>query len=315
MSQLVVVGSSNTDMILQVPNLPRPGETVLGGRFATAPGGKGANQAVAAARAGAEVSLIACVGRDSFGEQALAGFAAEGINTCHCVVDEHAPSGIAQILVDADGENCIGVASGANARLSPRHLQSAGALWRGAAVVLLQLETPVETVVEAARLGRAADAVVILNPAPAQTLPEALYPLLDMITPNESEVRALTGIEVGDAASAAAAADRLHERGVATVLITRGGRGVYLSRRSGHNAVAGSHFPAYAVDAVDTTAAGDVFNGCLAAALTHGRGLEQAIAFAQAAAALSVQTLGAQTSAPGRAAIDDFLQQRTQTGT
>ncbi|MBN7795709.1 ribokinase [Parahaliea mediterranea] len=308
MAQLVVIGSSNTDMILQVPHLPGPGETVLGGTFSTAPGGKGANQAVAAARAGADVSLVACVGRDSFGEQALAGFAAEGIDTRHCVVDDDTPSGVAHIFVAADGENAIGVASGANARLGIRHLQSARSLLRKATVLLLQLESPLDTVIEAARMGRAADTVVILNPAPACELPADLYPLLDMITPNESEVEALTGIAVRDAASAAAAAAVLHDRGVNTVLVTRAARGVYLSQRDGHNAARGRLFDAFAVDAVDTTAAGDVFNGCLAAALTRGGGLEAAIRFAQGAAALSVQTLGAQTSAPTRTAIETFVQ-------
>lgn len=307
MGQLVVVGSSNTDMILQVPQIPRPGQTVLGGRFSTAPGGKGANQAVAAARAGADVSLVACVGRDDFGDKALAGFSAEGIHTRHCVVDPEAPSGVAQIFVAHDGENCIGVAPGANACLTPRHLQTADALFRRAAVVLLQLETPLETVAEAARLGRAADAVVILNPAPARELPEDLYPLLDILTPNEPEAEALTGIAVTDDDSAARAAAVLHERGVPTVLVTRGARGVYLSQRSGQNAAASEGFAAFPVTAVDSTAAGDVFNGCLAAALTRGSDLRRAIAFAQAAAALSVQTLGAQTSAPRREAIEALL--------
>lgn len=310
MAHLVVVGSSNTDMILQVQNLPRPGETVLGGQFSTAPGGKGANQAVAAARSGAEVSLVARVGRDSFGEQALAGFAGDGIDTRHCSVDDTAPSGVAQILVSAAGENCIGVAPGANATLSPRHLDAAAGAFRKCAVVLLQLETPLATVERAATLGREADAVVILNPAPACDLPASLYPLLDLITPNETEAEILTGIAVSDEHSAAAAARVLHGRGVTTVLITRGAGGVYLSRGAGHNAATGESFPAFEVDAVDTTAAGDVFNGCLAAALTRGEPLERCVRFAQAAAALSVRVLGAQTSAPHSAAINAFLQSR-----
>ncbi|GAB3280682.1 ribokinase [Parahaliea aestuarii] len=310
MAQLLVVGSSNTDMILQVPHLPRPGETVLGGTFSTAAGGKGANQAVAAARAGADVSLIARVGDDSFGTAALAGFAADGVDTRFCSVDPKLPSGIAQILVAADGQNCIGVASGANDALAVRHLEAASAAFRRAAVVLLQLETPLETVLHAATLARDADAVVILNPAPARELPAALYPLLDIITPNESEAEMLTGIAVDSEDSAAAAANVLHGRGVGTVLLTMGQRGVYMSRDDGQNSAQRQQLPAYPVQAVDSTAAGDVFNGCVAAALARGQALTDAIAFAQAAAALSVQTLGAQTSAPLREAIDHFLQSR-----
>ncbi|HEY7776289.1 MAG TPA: ribokinase, partial [Kineobactrum sp.] len=196
MSRLMVVGSSNTDMVIQVPHLPGPGETVLGGRFSTAQGGKGGNQAVAAALAGGDVSLVACVGKDTFGEQALAGFAAAGINTGYCIVDPQAPSGIAQIVVDAQGENSIAVAPGANASLLPRHIEAATRGLEKAAVVLLQLETPVATVLAAARLAARADAVVILNPAPAQPLPDELYPLINVITPNETETALLTGIAV-----------------------------------------------------------------------------------------------------------------------
>ena len=307
MSKLVVIGSSNTDMIIQVPELPRPGETVLGGAFNTAPGGKGANQAVAAARAGGDVSLIACVGKDMFGEQALAGFAEAGINTQHCVIDEDAPSGIAQIVVSSSGENSIAVASGANARLSPRHLDAARPLISAAAVVVLQLETPVVTVVHAAQLAAQANSVVILNPAPAQALPDELYPLLSLITPNETEAELLTGISVHDETSAAQAADILHTRGVDTVMITRGRQGVFLSQSDASGETRRQQFPAFAVTAVDTTAAGDVFNGCLAVALTEGQVIDAAIRFAQGAAAISVQTLGAQTSAPERHVIVDFI--------
>ncbi len=307
MSRLVVVGSSNTDMIIRVPRLPAPGETVLGGSFSTAGGGKGANQAVAAARADGDVSLVACVGRDSFGDAALAAFAAAGINTDHCIVDPQEPSGIAQILVDADGENSIAVAPGANARLRPRHIDSARRLLDKAAVVLLQLETPMDTVLAAARRASEAGAVVILNPAPAQPLPGELYPLLELLTPNESEAASLTGIQVCDAGSAAAAADTLHGRGIGTVIITRGARGVFLSQSDGGQEPRRSQFPGFPVTALDSTAAGDVFNGCLAVALTEGLALPRAIRFAQAAAALSVQQHGAQSSAPTRAAIDSFL--------
>jgi ribokinase len=302
MSKLVVIGSSNTDMIVQVPRIPLPGETILGGQFQTAPGGKGANQAVAAARAGADVSLIACVGDDSFGREALAGFAADGIDCEHVVIDPAAPSGVAQIFVAADGENSIGVASGANACLTPAHIEQTAATIESANTVLLQLEIPLETVIRAAEIGAAAGCRVILNPAPAQELPAELYPLLRIISPNETEAELLTGIAVKDESSAAAAASGLHDRGVDTVLITLGAAGVFLSTGASSKIV-----PAHVVDVVDTTAAGDVFNGNLAAALCRDLKLEDALAYAQAAAALSVQRLGAQPSAPTRSSIDAFL--------
>jgi ribokinase len=302
MSKLVVVGSSNTDMIIQVPSIPRPGETILGSTFQTAPGGKGANQAVAAARAGCDVALLACVGDDMFGREALAGFSTDGIDCEHVVIDPTAPSGVAQIFVAADGENSIGVASGANACLTPIHVEQSASMIEAANTILLQLETPLETVMRAAEIGAAAGCRVILNPAPARELPVKLYPLLNIISPNETEAELLTGIAVKDENSAVAAATSLHDRGVDTVLITLGASGVFLSTGASSKIV-----PAYVVDVVDTTAAGDVFNGNLAAALCQGRQLEDALVYAQAAAALSVQCLGAQPSAPTRSAIDTFL--------
>jgi ribokinase len=302
MSRLVVIGSSNTDMILQVPRIPQPGETILGGKFQTAPGGKGANQAVAAARAGADVSLLTCIGNDGFGREALAGFATDGIDCEHVVIDPAAPSGVAQIFVAADGENSIGVASGANACLTPGHIEQAASAIKAANTILLQLEIPLETVVRAAEIGAAANCRVILNPAPAQELPVQLYPLLGMISPNETEAELLTGIAVKDESSAAAAAASLHDRGVDTVLITLGAAGCFLS-----TGVSSKIVPGYVVDVVDTTAAGDVFNGNLAAALCRDLQLEDAVVYAQAAAALSVQFVGAQPSAPTRSAIDTFL--------
>ncbi len=308
MGRLVVVGSSNTDMIIQVPCLPRPGETILGGKFSMAPGGKGANQAVAAARAGASVCLITRLGRDSFGEQALEGFAIDGIDTRYCSADERMPSGVAQILVSESGENCIGVAPGANATLTCDHLDAAAEAFNGAEAVLLQLETPLDSAEHAAKIGREVGATVILNPAPACELPLSLYPLLNMITPNETEAELLTGVTVNDDTSAQKAADILHKRGVPTVLITRGANGVYMSCSGGSDGPAGEHIPAFMVKAIDTTAAGDVFNGCLAAALSQGDSLHTAVRFAQAAAALSVQVLGAQTSAPDRDIAEAFLE-------
>ena len=302
MSQLVVIGSSNTDMIVQVPRIPLPGETILGGQIQTAPGGKGANQAVAAARAGADVSLIACVGDDGFGREALAGFATDGIDCEHVVIDPTAPSGVAQIFVAANGENSIGVAPGANACLTSADIERAASAIATADMILLQLEIPLETVMRAVEIGSAADCRVILNPAPAQELPMELYPLLSIISPNETEAEFLTGISVKDESSAADAGASLRDRGVDTVLITLGEAGVFLSTETSSEIV-----PGYVVDAVDTTAAGDVFNGNLAAALCRELQLEDAVVYAQAAAALSVQCLGAQPSAPTRSAIDTFL--------
>jgi ribokinase len=218
------------------------------------------------------------------------------------VIDPTAPSGVAQIFVAADGENSIGVAPGANACLTPGHIESAASVIQAANTILLQLETPLETVMRAAEIGSAADRRVILNPAPAQELPMELYPLLDIISPNETEAELLTGVAVKDENSAAAAATSLRNRGVDTVLITLGAAGCFLSTESSSEIV-----PGYAVDVVDTTAAGDVFNGNLAAALCRDLELKDALAYAQAAAALSVQCLGAQPSAPTRSAIDTFL--------
>ena len=307
MTKLVVVGSSNTDMIIQVPHIPAPGETILGSEFLTAAGGKGANQAVAAARIGGDVSLVACVGADMFGEQALAGFVSDGINTKYCNVNDKAPSGVAQILVADSGENSIAVAPGANYLLSPGCIAKTRGLLNNAAVVLMQLEIPVDTVLESARLARASGAKVILNPAPACALPDEIFSLLDLLTPNESEIELLTGISVTDENSMAAAASILHERGVSVVLLTRGAQGVFLSEKKG-NEVRTSIFSAFQVTPIDTTAAGDVFNGCLAVSLAADHPLAESIKFAQAAAAISVQTLGAQTSAPTLEEVENFLQ-------
>ena len=298
MGKLVVIGSSNTDMIIQVPRLPGPGETILGGTFTTAAGGKGANQAVAAARAGSNVTFVAAVGDDMFGQQALKGFEEEGIYIGLCVIDATEPSGVAQIFVDASGENCIGVASGANRCLEPGHIDRAAGLFAEGVVVLLQLETPLETVEYAARLARDKGCTVILNPAPAAELPDSLFDCLDYITPNANEAELLTGIAVSDEITAAAAAKALHSRGCKNVIITRGAAGVFLSQQREGGIHSTTSCTAYQVEALDTTAAGDVFNGCLAARLVEGDNLDNAIQYAQAAAAISVQALGAQDSAP-----------------
>jgi ribokinase len=301
-TKILVVGSSNTDMIVNVPRLPHPGETVLGGEFATAAGGKGANQAVAAARAGGDVTLIACVGGDMFGQRALEGFARDGIHVEHVARSGRSPSGVALIFVSAEGQNSIAVAPGANALLSPADVRRAAGAFDGASALLMQLETPLRTVAEAARLARSQGLAVILNPAPAQDLPGELLRRVSILTPNESEASALSGITVRDEASAAKAAAKLRQRGAGAVIVTLGARGAYVADAQTQQLVGG-----FKVKPVDTTAAGDVFNGALAVALGEGRSLLEATRFANAAAAISVTRRGAQPSAPTRREIERLL--------
>jgi len=302
---VLVVGSSNTDMVLRVPRIPRPGETVLGGAFAMAGGGKGANQAVAAARAGARVTFVARVGEDVFGERAVAGFAADGIDTRFVLRTPGAASGVALIAVDERGENSIAVASGANERLSVADVEAAGEAFAAADIVLLQLESPLETVAAAVRLAGAKRVPVILNPAPARPLDEILLAGVTILTPNESEAELLAGVPVRDEEGARSAAAALRRRGPRTVIVTLGERGLYASAPGLEGPV-----PAFPATAVDTTAAGDVFNGALAVALAEKRPIGEALRFAQAAAAISITRPGAQPSAPTRAEIDTFISLR-----
>ena len=299
---ILVVGSSNTDMIIKMQRIPKPGETILGGEFASAAGGKGANQAVGAARAGGDVTFIARVGRDMFGDKAVAGFIADGINVDYVVRDRTCPSGVALIFVGQNGENSIAVASGSNANLAPADLLKARRAFNRASVVVLQLETPLKTVEAAAKLAASAGARVILNPAPARPLPNALLRRVYLLTPNETEAKLLTGLTVKNEAGAAKAANALLARGVENVIITLGARGALVAGRQGRGMV-----PAHKVKAVDTTAAGDVFNGTLAVALAEGKSLLEAARFASAAAAISVTRLGAQPSAPQRKEIVRLL--------
>ncbi len=300
--RIIVIGSSNTDMIIKLDRIPRPGETILGGEFSIAGGGKGADQAVAAARAGGDVTFIARVGQDMFGENAVASFVQDGIHTEFITHDPSNPSGVALIFLAKDGENSIAVAGGANGRLSPAEVQQARQVVGGASAVLMQLETPLETVQAAAELAIQAKVPVILNPAPARVLPAALLKLVSILTPNETEAELLTGIAVVDEVTAARAAEHLRARGVETVIITLGARGSFVATASTRELV-----PGFQVKAVDTTGAGDVFNGALTVALGEGRLLLEAVRFANAAAAISVTRLGAQPSAPDRKAIESLL--------
>jgi ribokinase len=303
---ILVVGSSNTDMIIKLDRIPKPGETILGGEFVTAAGGKGANQAVGAARAGGAVTFIARVGRDMFGDQAVAGFVKDRINVNYVFRDKTAPSGVALIFVAKDGENSIAVASGANGQLTPADVKKARPAFARARVLVMQLETPLDTVQAAADLAVKAGVRVILNPAPARPLPDKLLRCVSILTPNETEAELLTGIRVETDASAARAADQLMGRGVQTVILTLGARGAFVATAERKQLVAG-----FKVKPVDTTAAGDVFNGALAVGLAEGRPLVEAVRFANAAGALSVTKLGAQPSAPRRAEIEQLLNRRS----
>ncbi|UJF16811.1 ribokinase [Vibrio sp. SS-MA-C1-2] len=303
MNKLVVLGSVNADHVLQVNQFPRPGETLLGKGYQVIPGGKGANQAVAAARLGADIAFIACVGNDHFGHQIIKDFAADGINVDAVMIDENKPTGIAMIQVAASGENSIALSAEANDSLTVERLTEHNALIEQADTLLMQLETPMETIEAAAKIASKAGTQVVLNPAPAQSLSADLLAMIDVITPNETEAELLTGINVIDQASAQQAADKLHLMGVDLVMITLGKEGVWVSRQGSIS----EQIKGFVVKAVDTTAAGDTFNGGLLAGLQQGLLLDQAIRFAHAAAAISVTKSGAQTSIPTYSEVELFL--------
>lgn len=298
MKKIVVIGSTNTDMVISGKRLPVPGETISDGRFMMAPGGKGANQAVAVARLSAKRGscvFIAKVGDDLFGRDTTRRMHSEGV-VARLVVDKAEPSGTALIIVDSKGQNVISVALGANGTLSLKDVAPFRREIENASALVMQLETPVETVAWAAKVAHDARVSVILNPAPARKLPRTLYPLIDWITPNETEAELLTGVKVTDAASAAKATAAMMKRGVGHVIITMGSKGVYCGD-------CGKLFPCRRVKAVDCVAAGDTFNGAFAVALAEGRGCADAIDFAQKAAAISVTRPGAQPSIPYRKEI------------
>lgn len=303
--KLVVLGSVNVDHIISVPHFVKPGETLTGRNYHIAYGGKGANQAVAAARLGAATDFIACIGVDDIGQAMKQAFFADGINVDTISTIEHQMSGIAMIQVTDSGENSIVIAAGANAALDDLVVQRFQQHIRAADVLLMQLETPLSGVLAAAKVAKQAGTAIILNPAPAQPLPDELLGQIDMITPNQTEAEMLTGIQIVDEASAQQAASVFHQKGIATVLITLGAKGVFVSEQGQEAAlVAGFNVPA-----VDTTAAGDTFNGALLTALLEGKTLSKAIRFAHAAAAISVTRQGAQPSIPTRQEVEQFLQQ------
>jgi ribokinase len=300
MAEIVVIGSTNTDMVVKTAYLPKPGETLMGGEFFMNPGGKGANQAVAAARLGGKVSFITKIGRDVFGDESLDNFKKVGINTEYVLVDEQTPSGVALINVDEQAENVIVVAPGANAHLSVQDIDRAAEAIKNADIVLLQLEIPLETVEYTCKLAKQLGKKVVLNPAPATRLPDELLEGLFAITPNETETEMLTGIKITDEASTTEAGNALRNKGVQNVIITLGSEGAFYLSLTEKMQV-----PGYKVKAVDTTAAGDTFNGALAVKLAAGFTIPEAIDFGNKAAALSVTRLGAQASCPSKQEVEE----------
>lgn len=299
MGRIVVIGSTNTDMVVKSKKIPEPGETIIGGTFFMNPGGKGANQAVAAARLNGEVTLVTKTGNDYFSEQAKHIFDFEGIETKYIVNDPRNPSGIALIMVDQDGENCIVVAPGSNGTLSAYDIDDEVYGDDPSDVFLLQLEIPVSTVEFVAERVSSRGNRVILNPAPVKQLSNELLKCLYIITPNELEAELLTGIKVTDASSAEKCAEKLKARGPQNVIITMGAAGAYLLTDKISRII-----PVVPVKALDTTAAGDVFNGALAVAISEGSNLGEAVRFANTAASISVTRMGAQSSAPYRKEIN-----------
>jgi ribokinase len=299
--KLVVVGSSNMDLVVRSPRIPVSGETILGGDFLMVPGGKGANQAVAIAKLGARAVFVARLGDDVFGRTSLENFKKERVDTRYVTLTPGVPSGVALINVDAAGNNAIVVAPGANAKLSPDDVYRAQAEITAAGAVVAQLEVPLTTVQCAAELAHQAGVKFVLNPAPAQKLAPALLSLVTVLTPNEIEAQILTGITVVDPESASAAADRLLEAGVESAIITMGAKGFLLAEASRRE-----HIAAEKVNVVDTTAAGDAFTGSLAVGVAQGHSLYDSAVLANRAAALSVTRMGAQPSMPTMDEVRNF---------
>ena len=302
---LVVLGSINADHILNLESFPAPGETVTGNQYQVAFGGKGANQAVAAGRSGANIAFIACTGDDDTGERVRKQLESDNIDIAPVSVVAGESTGVALIFVNAEGENVNGIHAGANAALTTERVEAQRAIIGGAEALLMQLESPVESVLAAAKIAHENHTTVVLNPAPARVLSDELLALVDIITPNETEAEKLTGIRVENDDDAARAARALHDKGIRTVIITLGSRGVWASVNG-----EGRRVPGFKVKAIDTIAAGDTFNGALVTALLEGKKMDDAIRFAHAAAAIAVTRKGAQPSVPWRKEIDEFLSQQ-----
>jgi ribokinase len=305
MTQIVVVGSLNMDLIVRAPRLPVPGETIIGHEFRTAPGGKGANQAVAAARLGASVFMVGRVGADDFGRALRDSLTTDRVDTTNVFIEKGAATGVAVIQVDGMGQNTIVVAAGANARVTRADVDAARPILASAHALIVQLEIPLDTVTYALRLAREARVLTVLNPAPAQPLSAQVLSLADLLVPNESEAALLTGISVGDWTSAEAAARELNRRGAPTVVVTLGARGALVLENG-----AARRISPFQVKATDATAAGDAFVAALAVARASGSDLDAALHEASAAGALTATRLGAQPSLPTRAELDEFLKAR-----
>ena len=302
MNKIAVIGSSNVDMIIKSSHLPRPGETVGGGVFAKVNGGKGANQAVAAARAGGNVAFISCLGNDDFAPAMLNNFKTDNIDTKYIFVEKDVATGIALILVDDKGENCISVAPGANHRLSAEHIKKAETAINESEIILLQLEIPVESVLFAIELAHKHKKKVLLNPAPARQIDDKHLAMIHSLVLNETEAEFLTGLPVETDSQIREASKALLKKGPQNIVITLGAKGAYVK-----NSERDEFLPAFKVEAVDTTAAGDVYCGNLAVALVEGRSIFEAVRFASAASAISVTRLGAQPSAPKLTETIEFL--------
>ncbi|WP_347291820.1 ribokinase [Kluyvera georgiana] len=303
--KLVVLGSINADHILNLESFPTPGETVTGSHYQVAFGGKGANQAVAAGRSGADIAFIACTGDDDIGERIRKQLQVDRIDIAPVSAVTGESTGVALIFVNGEGENVIGIHAGANAALSTGLVEAQRERIAEADALLMQLESPLDSVLLAAQIAYQNQTTVVLNPAPARELPDTLLSLVDIITPNETEAEKLTGVRVENDDDAAKAAQVLHAKGIDTVIITLGSRGVWASVKG-----EGRRVPGFKVQAIDTIAAGDTFNGALMTALLENTPLADALRFAHAAAAIAVTRKGAQPSVPWREEIDEFLRQQ-----
>lgn len=305
--KIVVIGSSNTDMVVKSSRIPQPGETVLGGTFILAAGGKGANQAVSAARLGGDVLFITRLGTDIFGEQALENFKRDQIDTSGITRDPNYPSGVALIMVDEHGENIISVAPGANMQLRLEHVENLKERIIGSQIILMQLEIPLSVIEYAARIAKQNHITVILNPAPATTLPLNLLANISILTPNRTEAELLSEIAITDEKSAVLATEKIRKMGVQSIILTMGSHGALVVHQGDSTMI-----PAFPIQPVDTTAAGDAFNGALAVALAQNKSIHEAVRFANAVAALATSKMGAQPSLPYLNEVEIFLQRHIQ---
>ncbi len=301
--ELIVLGSSNVDYILKVPRFLMPGETLSGEQYQVALGGKGANQAVAAGRAGANIHFISAVGDDDIGQRAIDQFLKDGINTDLMKIIPDEKTGVALIFVNQEAENMIGIYAGANAHVDAKFIEPYLDKITQAGALLMQLETPIEGLELAAHHAKKAGVKVVLNPAPAKALPDHFLANIDLITPNETEAKILTGIDVETDEDAQRASNVLHEKGIETVIITLGKRGAWVSTKGVGELISG-----FVVKAIDTIGAGDTFNGVLVTALLEGKSLKEAVLIGHAAGALAVTKEGAQPAIPWRKEIDQFLE-------